>query len=197
MSDNVLTAIISAGIALLTAGATAYFARGQSKRDERRLLYEMQRERGNWLKEIKSQYSLDLLTERLKTYPEAMKIIGELSVRAAEPMTPAKAHRIAGHLNAWIYSAGGLCATKETRGALLGLREACFRWESGSHPPELYAFRDISILMLRRDLDLKGLESYSFDNLRSALDELRQDVEELQSSGEIPGTAHGLSEGAR
>lgn len=169
MSKEILSALVSAIVALITASLTGYFTWLQIRRD-----------RAKWVIELKASYNLELYKVRLASYPEIFEVIGELSNRAPEPLTPDKAKRIAQKVNAWLYSGGGLCASKETRGALLGIRETCLGWHSEPMPSEthklLYDFRNTAQLMLRRDIDVKGVDSYNFGNLKSMLEELKDEV---------------------
>jgi hypothetical protein len=130
MSDPVLAAIISAVVALLTAGATALVSWRQMVIENTRLLQDIERERVKWLTDVKAEYSKELYKERLKAYPAVLQIIGQLSTRAASPLTPQIAAQVAMKINEWLYSGGGLCAAKETRGALIGLREECLNWRA-------------------------------------------------------------------
>ena len=67
-------------------------------------------------------------------------------------------------------------ATK-TRGAVLGLREACAHWTSGSVPHDLYAWRNAAIWSLRRDLDLIGLEHFDPDDRATLLNMINKEME--------------------
>ncbi len=142
------TALIAAGVALLTASLGGYFS-----------LQQMRREQGKWLTKLKTTYAVELYKARLAAYPHLQEIIGQLSSQAQEPLTPAYAHHIAQQVNQWIYSSGGLVAETSTRAAILGLRDACAAWNEGSPPQEILEWRNAALFLLRRDLDVFGLES--------------------------------------
>lgn len=166
MSSDIQTALIAAIVALLTASITGFLT-----------WYQIQRERSRWLIDLKKGYALELYKLRLQTYPKGLEIIGKLSTRAANPLTPEKSRQIAEELNAWFYSAGGLCADTRTRGALLGLRESCLAWKSGDMPAEIRQWRDAAVFLLRRDLDLLGLESFSEQDTAPLLEKLKREME--------------------
>jgi hypothetical protein len=86
---------------------------------------------------------------------------------------------VAEELNAWLYSAGGMCADATTRGAILGLRDSCDRWgrNGGPRPPQLYEFRNLAVAFLRRDLDLAGLEPFDVRRAVTHLAKLRDDLD--------------------
>jgi hypothetical protein len=180
VSESVLPAIISAIVALITAGTTIYFSFLKFKQEKTRFLHEIEDKRSGWVKEMKAYYSLELFKVRLKTYPEILETLGEMSTRATEPFTPEKSKQVAVRINRWLYSKGGLCATEETRGAILQIRNICFDWKEGLPPEKLFKLNDYAALFLRRDLDMKGLESYNFENSRSLLEEQRKDIESIK-----------------
>ena len=111
---------------------------------------------------IRSQSAAGVLAAN----PEALKAIAPLSNDDGSAITAEVAGKVAKDINTWFYSAGGLFADKLTRGALLGLRIRCRTWanDPGAMPKDLYTFRDLSVLLLRRDLDLDGLESFDFED---------------------------------
>jgi hypothetical protein len=165
MSDTVVAAIISAVVALITVLISFGVA-----------WWQLSRERLKWVADLKASYHSELYKTRLTAYPEILKVIGDLSTRAVEPLSAEKAEEVARKINTWLYGAGGLCASKQTRGALLGLREVCLSWRARNDWGNLYGFRNPAIEMLRRDLDIKGLESYDFNDLQSVLEELKEDM---------------------
>jgi hypothetical protein len=181
MPVELQTALISAGVAMVTVLVGGYISWSQ-----------LRRERSRWLTDLKSTYSLELYKSRLASYPQAFEIIGGLSHRG-EPVTAEGAKQIAGELNAWLYSMGGLCAATRTRGAVLGLRDCCYTWgrEGGKRPSDLYAWRNATLSLLRLDLDLHGLESYDFGNPQSWLSQLQEEIRSLEQaqarrSGRLP-----------
>ncbi|MFC9328721.1 hypothetical protein [Kitasatospora sp. NPDC057015] len=161
------SAIVSGIVALLVAGAGALISIVQLRREQRK-----------WIKEFKVTWSLDLLRARLASYPDIFRILGRLSHSAPEPTTAQTAGQVAQEINAWIYSAGGMCADATTRGAVLLLRHECKKWaRTGAQPSTLYGARNLALRSLRLDLELSGLESYDFDNPASMLDQLGKDLE--------------------
>jgi hypothetical protein len=202
MSEKIEVAVIAALVALITALISALVAWRQLKsnrekwREEvsleqerwkreiehKQVMWkqEVERERSKWLSEQKANYDIELYKVRLTAYPDILKVIGELSTRAPEPLTAEKAKQVANQINAWLYSAGGLYASKQTRGALLGLREVLLSWGTKQDWGQLYGFRNPAIQLLRRDIDVKGLESYDFNNLQSLLEELNQEVSSIK-----------------
>lgn len=154
--------------------------RKEIEREQERWKQEIERERSKWLAEQKASYDLELYKVRLETYPEILKVIGDLSTRASEQLTPEKAKQVANKINQWIYSAGGLYASKEARGALLGVREVLLSWDKQKDWGHLYALRNPAILLLRRDIDVKGLESYDLNNPQSLLDGLKEAINSIK-----------------
>ena len=49
-------------------------------------------------------------------------------------------------------------------------------------PSDLIAWRDAALSLLRLDLDLEGLESYNYRNLRSLLGQIQDDVQSLEKT---------------
>jgi hypothetical protein len=171
MSIELQTALISAGVATLTAFIAGYIS-----------WVQLRRERNKWLVDLKSTYSLELYKSRLVVYPEAFEIIGKLSSFHGS-VTTQTAGEVASKLNDWLYSLGGVCAGTPTRGAILGLRESCREWAGEEKvPSDLYAWRNAALSLLRLDLDLHGLESYDFSNLRSLLGQVQDDIRSLEKT---------------
>lgn len=108
------TAVIAAAVGLVTAvlGTSATWSL----------------ERRRWLTGLKANLQVDVQKTRLLSYPEAFKIFGKISTRATESLNSTSALRVAGELNDWIYSAGGMSADASTRGAALILRELLLKW---------------------------------------------------------------------
>lgn len=169
MPPEIQTALISAAVAFFTASISGYFTWSQ-----------IRRERSKWLIDLKSSYSIELYKTRLENYPKVYTILAKLSHYASEPVTPDKAKQIGRELNDWFYSVGGLCADVNTRAALLGLRDACLSWTQGDKPLELDEWRDATMLMLRRDLDLEGLESFKLKNRESLLQLLKAEASTIK-----------------
>jgi len=169
MPSDLAAPLISAVVALLIAAGSSTLTWAQVRRERRK-----------WLIDTKVSFSMEIYKMRLAAYPAAFQAIAGLSHGASESVTPGNAGAVAGKLNDWLYSAGGMCASATTRGAILGLRQTCRSWhrEGGSRPKELYQFRNLALTSLRLDLDLEGLESYDFNDastwLKTLQDELRQ-----------------------
>jgi hypothetical protein len=173
MSTPIETAIIAGAVGLVTAaiGTAVTFLQAQ-------------RERSKWLVDFKTSYTIELYRQRFSVYPEVFKTIGRLSHGATPKPDSSIAGEVASELNQWLYGPGGLCAEAGTRGAVLGLRLRCRLWaDSGDHsrPADLYQWRNIALAMLRLDVDVVGLEQYDFDNMPSALQRLKKEVEQMVS----------------
>lgn len=173
MPIELQTTLISALVALLVGGTGTALS-----------FNRLRRERTQWLIDFKSDYSMELYRKRLETYPEVLAVIGELSGRNM-PVPPLTVRRVAGRLNEWFYSVGGLTASTRTRGALLGLRENCDKWaNSGERPNEFFDWRNVALALLRHDLDLRGLETFDFDDPSSLLQDLQRDIREMDRQGQ-------------
>ena len=163
MSDAVLASSIGALVAIVTATLSAWIATNQ-----------LRRQRGEWLSQFQREYSVELQKARLKANAEALNILRRLSHASSDPLNPQVAAVVAGELNAWIYSEGGLVADAQTRGAMLGLRQVCIKWKDGGRPQELYPLRNYALLFLRRDIGVEGLEEYDFNSPQSLISKLQQ-----------------------
>lgn len=179
MSTQLETAIIAGAVGLVTAliGTAVTFLQAR-------------RERSKWLVDFKTSYVIELYKQRLSTYLTVLEVIGRLSHGAVPKPDSKIAGEVASGLNAWLYGAGGLCAEAGTRGAVLGLRLRCRAWAEsgdGGQPADLYQWRNVALTMLRLDIDVIGLEQYDFDNMPSALQRLKNEVEQMVSgeSGEM------------
>ncbi|MEV0181862.1 hypothetical protein AB0I54_21595 [Streptomyces sp. NPDC050625] len=168
MNDQVVTALISGLVALLVAGVSGLLT-----------LVQIRRERRKWLTDLKGAWALENHKTRLASYPDAFAVLQRLSHGGAEAVTPEVAARVAAELNDWLYSTGGMCADAATRGALLGLRQRCRRWakNGGQRPDDLYTWRNLALALLRRDLDILGLETYESDADATMLKQLQQELE--------------------
>ncbi len=166
MSIDLQTAIIAAIVALITAGLGGYLTWKQ-----------IQREQVKWLTELKTTYAVELYKARLVSYPQMQEIIGLLSSQATTPLTPEQTKNVVRAINTWIYSTGGLVAETNTRAAILGLRDACAAWKDGPQPQEILEWRNAALFLLRRDLDVLGLESTdALKDRMSLLDKLQKEI---------------------
>jgi len=169
MPLEIQTALIAATVALITATIGGYFTWNQ-----------IRRERKKWLVDLKTSYAIELYKTRLASYPEVYRIISKLSSRAIEPLTPEKAQQVAHEINDWFYTVGGLCADVNTRAALIELREACLSWTQGDKPTDLMRWRNATLMLLRRDLDLHGLESFNFEDRETILKILEKEASKIE-----------------
>ncbi|MEU6342890.1 hypothetical protein ABZ883_18345 [Streptomyces sp. NPDC046977] len=151
MDEQVVAAAVSGLVALVVGAGTGWLTWAQ-----------IRREREKWRTDLKTAWALEVHKARLAAYPRAFEVLRALSTLDGA-VAPEAAGEVARELNDWLYSAGGLCADRTTRGALLGLRAGCDAWRrTGEQPPDLYRWRDLTMVHLRRDLDVRGLESYDF-----------------------------------
>jgi hypothetical protein len=167
MSDPLIAASVSGSVALIVAAIGALLT-----------WLGIRREHQKWLMDIKVTWTVELLKARMSSYPEALRALALLSQYDRSAVTPQVARQVADKINSWIYSAGGLFADQSTRGAIIELRERCRAWSDagGTPPDDLYTFRNLSILLLRRDLDLEGLQSADFEEDLSMLVRMRADL---------------------
>ena len=90
MSIELQTALISAGVAVVTAFLGGYISWSQ-----------LRRERNRWLIDLKSNYSLELYRSRLESYPKASVATAKLSSRS-ESVAAETAKEIVDDLNTWL-----------------------------------------------------------------------------------------------
>lgn len=169
MPFELQAALISAFVALVTATIGGYFT-----------WYQIQRERTKWLIDLKTSYSAELYKTRLISYPQIYQSLGQLSRYAPDPLTPEKAQQVGREIQAWLYSTGGLCADASTRGALNGLRHYCLGWKEGAKPHDIDQWRQTASLLLRRDLDLQGIESFDPKDSASLLKKLQAEIASIK-----------------
>jgi hypothetical protein len=137
-------------------------------------------ERRRWLTGLKVNLQVEVQKTRLLSYPAVFKIFGKMSNRAVEPLDSMSALRVAGELNDWIYSAGGMSADESTRGAVLALRELLLKWNiEDVMPADFYTWRNRALLLLRRDIDISGLESYDSSDIGSLLEQVKVDADKV------------------
>lgn len=177
----IITAITAILVAILGSIFTFFNSKSQIKQNEKKsqedLKTSLDRFRQQWVTDLQTTYELERYKTRLAFYPEAFKIIGKLSHGTREPLTLERAKQVAYELNDWFYSAGGMCADPNTRGALLLLRQACLKWEKqGSQPSDLYTWRNNALLLLRNDLGIQGLEAYDFNNTPTLIAKVQAQV---------------------
>jgi|SRR5450755_3949788 hypothetical protein len=166
MSIELETALISASVALIIALVSMYIS--------------LWREQRQPLIDLKTAYETERYKTRLASYPRAFEILEKISHGSAGIPTPEIALQVAYELNVWFYSVGGMCAEVDTRGAILELRGCCFRWgNEGVTPEHLYDWRNAAMLLLRRDLDLEGLESRDMDKIKPLLKKVQSDITKI------------------
>ncbi|MEU4562882.1 hypothetical protein AB0F72_31265 [Actinoplanes sp. NPDC023936] len=166
MPVPVIAALVSGLVALAVGLASGAIA-----------LLQFRREKSKWIVDTKMAWNLELYKRRLDSYPAVFDAMRALSHGSAEPATAETADEVAHCLNDWLYSAGGMSASSTSRGAVLGLRIMCRNWHrTGERPKELYEFRNMSLRSLRLDLDLVGLEEYEFDDMKSWLRRLQDEM---------------------
>ncbi len=213
MSIQVETVLISGLVtiiaAILTVTTTLLIGRKQLKQNEDRFRQEQQQsqerfqqeqenkqnefqqelekfryEQRKWITELKTAYETEIFKTRIVSYPKAFEIIGKLSHKVREPLTPEKANEIAYELNDWFYSNGGMCAETSTRGAILLLREVCSNWkkQGGNLPKDLYKWRNYSLLLLRNDLGIQGLESFNFKSTANLITRVKDEVDQATNT---------------
>jgi len=170
MPIQLQTAIIAAVVALLTGGSTAFLS-----------WMQFQRERTKYLVSLKADYAIELYRTRLETYPAVFAALSRISSRTEHGLTTEAVHGAGIDLNSWFYSRGGMCAEATTRGAIRLLRSACLRWSGTDEPSlaQLYELRNSAVLLLRRDLDLTGLENLEFADDTTLLARIKSEVESL------------------
>ena len=184
LETTIITVIVAFIVGLLTAAVSYIIGSRQLKQNDekthRELELELNRfreEQKQWITNLQAAYELEKYKARIASYPDMFKIIGKLSHKARIPATAEKAKDIAEELNDWLYSAGGMCAEPSTRGALLKLRDACLSWNKrGVKPDDLYKWRNYSLLLLRNDLGIKGLESFDYRTMASLIERVKEEV---------------------
>jgi hypothetical protein len=179
MPVQVEVALISALVTFLAAAISGAIAWNQYKQNKAKFLREQEdkqkefrqelekfrHERQKWLIDLQAALELEKYKTRIASYPQAFMIIGKLSHRAREKVTPEIAGQVAYELNDWFYSTGGMCADISTRGAIRVLRRACLTWgKQGSRPSDFYRLRNNALFLLRNDLGLQGLEELDFSD---------------------------------
>lgn len=169
MSTELQTALIAAAVALLTAGLTGLLTWQQ-----------IQRERLRWLYDIKTALSVDLHRKRMEEYARLSSILIALSTTSQPEMTVAAAHKLAGHINEWMYGAGGLLAGAKTRNAGWALRDRLLRWKTGRQPKDILEVRRLLLWSMRNDLDIpSGRTPDTAED--SLLKQLRDEMERLEA----------------
>ncbi|HZU70742.1 MAG TPA: hypothetical protein VFA09_25940 [Ktedonobacteraceae bacterium] len=184
LETTIITVIVALIVGLLTAAGSYIIGSRQLKQNDekthRELELELNRlreEQKQWITNLQSAYELEKYKARITSYPEVFTIIGRLSHKAKVPATAEHAKAIAEELNEWLYSTGGMVAEPGTRGALLKLRDACFTWNKRrERPDDLYKWRSYSLLLLRNDLGIKGLESFDYGQMASLIERVKEEV---------------------
>lgn len=176
MPGLITAAFIAGFVAVAVSAAAGALTWSQVRRD---------REQGR--ADERAARALELHRLRLSSYPAAFEAIAPLSTHRRAGLTAEVAGAVGERLNAWLYSAGGMCADATTRSAILGLRDSCGLWASveGSRPPQLYEFRNLAVTFLRRDLDLCGADPAEPQRNLALLGKLRDDLDALDRRGHL------------
>jgi len=171
MDVTLQTAIISGTVIILStviAGLFAYF--------------QQRRERFRWAEQLKQTYATEILRVRLDEYPKLGAMLMNLGRDYGKTLTPEQVRKLAREINEWAYGRGGLCAEPDTRSAVFILRETleCYA-EKKETFDKVREWRQLTINLLRRDLDLGPAyelpeQDYEplFDKLNSSLESLRK-----------------------
>ena len=169
MSTELQTALIAAGVALITALVPAIIS-----------LQQVRRERARWLYDIKTTVSVELHRKRMEEYAGLSKILMGLSTTSQKQLTIARAHQIAGEINEWMYGAGGLIASSKTRNAGWALRDRLLRWKAGQQPKDIMEVRTLLLWSMRNDLDIPSgrLQDTEEDSLLEKLKDEMNRVDE-------------------
>lgn len=168
MPPELLTAVISASVALATSVLAGLITWLQIRREARK-----------WAIDLRAAIELEHLKIRIPQFAQASEIIGRLSSTRAQSLGADELGRVGQDLNSWFYSAGGLCADKSTRGAILGLRDACLKWTPGKALQDVWGWRDAALFYLRRDIHLGGLDTFDPKDTASSLAKLREEMREI------------------
>jgi hypothetical protein len=150
-------------------------------------LERFQHERREWLTELRKAYEVELYKTRIESYPKIFQTFAKLSHHAPERVTAENATQIAHELNDWFYSVGGMCAEADTRGAIRGLRNLCDEWgkQKGKKPSDFNQWRNAAMLLLRRDLNIRGLERFdTLDSPMPILERLEKENDQSNTSFE-------------
>jgi hypothetical protein len=167
MPIELQTALIAAGVALVTALITGYFSWRQ-----------LQRERARWLYDIKATLSVELHRKRMEEYARLSKILMGLSTTTKKQLTIASAHQLAEEINEWMYGAGGLLAGAKTRNAGWALRDRLLRWKAGHQPRDIMEVRTLLLWSMRNDLDIPSGRTQDTEE-DSLLKQLKDEMNEV------------------
>jgi hypothetical protein len=166
MLTELQTALIAAGVALVTALIPAIVSWQQ-----------VRRERARWLYDIKTNVSVELHRKRMEEYAGLSKILMALSTTQKE-LTIARAHQIAAEINEWMYGAGGLVASAKTRNAGWALRDRLLRWKAGRQPKDIMEVRTLLLWSMRNDLDIPSGRAQDTEE-DSLLEQLKRDMNKV------------------
>lgn len=128
MSIQLETVLVSGVVAIIVAFLTvaAPFSIGRKQLKQNEIIFQgaqadrqkefqvqldkFRDEQKKWIINLQTAYELEKYKARIASYPQVFSIIGKLSHKAREPVTPEKAKQVAYELNDWFYSIGGMCA---------------------------------------------------------------------------------------
>ena len=161
---EIITALIAAAVALATTVITSFIA-----------WKKIVKESGRWLLDLRSSVEVDQYKLRVEQYDILIKCFINLTSKSPQ-FNPDEAHQTAIFINNWIYSAGGLCADKNTYAAVVGLRNACSKWKEGGTPNDIWMWRDLAINSMRKDLYQQNLAEFNFDETSSYIEKLKNEL---------------------
>jgi len=147
-----ITSILSAIAGIIIASNTSFF---QAKTD------------------FSNSVMLEVMQQRIKTYPEVYKVTLELSKYRPEPLTVEEGNALGHKINTWLYGRGGLFANCLTRQVVGEIRKKLIRARTKEDLDAARKLRSKLIHALRADIGLMGdLGSNSQDQLfRNAINE--------------------------
>jgi hypothetical protein len=168
MPIDLQTAMIAAVVALLASGVTAAIGWKQ-----------LQREKAKWLLDLKAQYTLELYKIRFEEYQKLNQIIGQLSRRPGNTPTTEIGYKVGEEINGWYFARGGLCTSRQTRSAVIKLRDFCLMWKTGDMPRDVRDWWLTVEYLMRRDLDLISSEEVNRTDVLPLLEEIDQEMKKF------------------
>ena len=175
MPIELITALIAAGVSLLTSFLAGVLT-----------FQQIRRERAKWLFDLKVSFSSELYKARMVEYSKMMEILFSLSRKAKTKLMPGSAHRIAEEINQWMYGPGGLYASARTRKAGYDVRDMLLEWQDGDLPQGFISRLDSLVWEMKEDLDIPfGSRKAEFPR-EPILKLLHDDMETFEKHGSKP-----------